>query len=683
MDKKFKLQGSITTKQVAEDTIIIEGYASTTSQDRHGDVILSEAWEGNGLENFKKNSIILYNHNHSTPIGMAEDVWVDEKGLGIKAKIVKAVAGNIFDAIKEGIVKAFSVGFMVIEADFEENLGKYGGFIIKKAELLEVSAVSVPANQDAIFSIAKSFDSEQELERFKREVASNKNSVAPGLHSSPDSKGLRNEKYAQSISKDKKMFDDEQLEQIVQNAVAQASKKTAEEVAASMKAEAERKAAEEAEAQRKAQEVETQTKTVVEAAVSGAEKLIEDLKKELENKDKDFAETIESLKSDIAAKSEEIVKIRENKVYFDERGNNKGDWKEAFKSQIDDVAVLALASKNSLDAWNQTELGRDLMEKVNEHSGVQVSTEDFEQVVSTNVERDIQLELVLYPLFREVQMNAATMIFPVLPDAGYAEFTTAPTAGGSSPHGNLASRGDSYGSPYGGNDLTERTVSTKKLMSQSFLGNETEEDAIMPILPLIRESMVRSHARSLEAMILAGNHGDGPFGTGNASPDGLIKIADDDGNQSNAGASGFASSDKITAANLLTIRRNMGKYAVKPSDLIYVVSLDVYYDLLEDPEFQDVNLVGDMATKVTGQVGSIYGSKVIISDEFATKAAGKFCAIGVNTRNYFIPRLRGFTVESDYEVRYQRRVAVMTQRLGFTDIIDGAKSVWGFQYKLT
>ena len=48
--------------------------------------------------------------------------------------------------------------------------------------------------------------------------------------------------------------------------------------------------------------------------------------------------------------------------------------------------------------------------------------------------------------------------------------------------------------------MTERTLSTKKLISQSYLGNETEEDAIIPILPLIRESMVRSHARVLKML---------------------------------------------------------------------------------------------------------------------------------------------------------------------------------------
>ena len=55
-------------------------------------------------------------------------------------------------------------------------------------------------------------------------------------------------------------------------------------------------------------------------------------------------------------------------------------------------------------------------------------------------------------------------------------------------------------------------------------------------------------------------------------------------------------------------------------------------------------------------------------------------AVAVNARNYVIPRLRGVTVESDYEVANQRRVLVATQRIGFTDIIDNVTSKWALRY---
>jgi predicted RNA-binding protein Jag len=110
------------------------------------------------------------------------------------------------------------------------------------------------------------------------------------------------------------------------------------------------------------------------------------------------------------------------------------------------------------------------------------------------------------------------------------------------------------------------------------------------------------------------------------------------------------------------------------------VSQDAYYNLLEDAEFQDANLVGDMATKLTGEIGQVFGSRVLLVDEFAAKAAGKFAAVAVNPRNFVIPRLRGVTVEADYEVANQRRVLVASQRIGFVDIIDGATSKWAWKY---
>jgi hypothetical protein len=428
-------------------------------------------------------------------------------------------------------------------------------------------------------------------------------------------------------------------------------------------------------AEKAAQEAkQEEQKTIIEAGLSGAEKLMQDLETRVMEKNEDLKTVVDQLEKQLAEKSEEIMSIRESKRHFADR-QGQGDWKKAFENDIIDAKFAGLATGRGWDS----DYSKSLMEKVNAHSGVGVSSADFEQVVSTNIERDIQNELVLAPLFREIPMTSANMIIPILPDAGYAEFASAQTASGSSPKGNLAQRGDSLGSPYGGVDLTERTLSTVKLISQSYLGNETEEDAIMPILPLIRESMVRSHARSIENAILAGNHDNGVYSSGAFA--GLLNMADADNHETSDGASGFAATDAVTAADLLGMRKNMGKYGINPSEVVYIVSQDVYYNLLEDAEFQDANLVGDMATKLSGEIGQVFGSRVLLCDEFATKAAGIYGAIAVYPRNYVMPRLRGVTIESDYEVANQRRVLVASQRLGFTDLIDGATSKWAFAYK--
>jgi len=125
----------------------------------------------------------------------------------------------------------------------------------------------------------------------------------------------------------------------------------------------------------------------------------------------------------------------------------------------------------------------------------------------------------------------------------------------------------------------------------------------------------------------------------------------------------------------------MGKYGIRPTDVVYIVSQTAYFDLLQDSEFQDFNLVGNIATKMNGEVGQIFGSSVLVSDEFANSSAqGTYAALAVNTRNFLITRQRGLTVESQYLVESQYRVLTTTQRLGFREIIADAPAVVGIKY---
>jgi HK97 family phage prohead protease/HK97 family phage major capsid protein len=659
--------------------IDIKGSASTNALDRAGDIIEAQAWTKGGLENFKQNPILLFNHDYNRPIGRATSLEVTDKGLEITGRISKA-AGDIKDLVKDGVLGAFSVGFKVKDADY---MTETDGYKIKDAELFEVSVVSIPCNQGATFGLSKSFDSIDEYNEFKKQfLKANSTAAADAVKieqpseekSSKMETDMSEEKKSPETSIDLEAFAREVAEKTATSiAMKQAEAKAAQEKAQAEAAEKQAEVEANEQAVQEAKQVET--KTIIEAGLSGAEKLMSDVERRVNEKQEDLEKVVKELESQLSEKSEEIMNMRDSKRHFADR-QGSGDWKKAFEEDIIDAKFAGLATGKG---WN-SDMSKSLMEKVNAHSGVGVSSADFEQIVSTNIERDIQNELVLAPLFREIAMTSANMIIPILPDSGYAEFASAQTASGSSPHGNLAERGDSYGAPFGGVDMTERTLSTKKLISQSYLGNETEEDAILPILPLIREQMVRSHARAIENAILAGDDADGAFGTGGASFEGLLHLARNDSDYTQPSGT-YAAGDSVTAADLLGLRKNMGKYGVNPSDVVYIVSQDVYYNLLEDAEFQDANLVGDMATKLSGEIGQVFGSRVLLCDEFATKAAAKFNAIAVYPRNYVMPRLRGVTIESDYEVANQRRVLVASQRLGFTDLIDSATSKWGQMYK--
>ena len=669
MEKIFHWTNTFKTLGENDDgSVNIRGLASTNSLDRTGDVINHDAWtKSEGLAGFQQNPIILFNHNYNKPIGRATSIEVSKEGLELGAKISKS-AGEIKDLIKDGVLGAFSVGFRVKDAEYKEETD---GFEIKDAELFEVSVVSVPANQTAMFSLAKSFDSTDEYQEFKNLFINNKEANQSDKIETPQATGktvsqekpMSTDNDAPSASVDLKAYAEEVATKTAAKfAMAQAEKDAKEQ--AQVKAAAAETAAVEAEQEK--------VKAIVEVGMEGAERLTKDLEERVSEKHEDLEKVVEELRVDLTEKKAEIEAIRESKRIF---GREDPNWQKAYESDINDAWTMGLATGKGWD----TKLGKTTMEKINAHSGVGVSSADFEQTVSTNVERDIQLALVLAPLFREIPMSSATQIIPILPDSGYAEFASAQTATGSSPHGNLAQRGDTYGSAYGGIDLTERTLSTKKLISQSYLGNETEEDAILPILPLIRESIVRSHARAVENAVLLGNNADGAFGTGGASFDGLWTLAEADSDVTQS-STAFAS-DSVTAAELLALRKNMGKYGINASDIFYCVSSTAYFNLLEDAEFQDVNLVGSAATKLNGEIGSVFGTKIIVCDEFPTAAVNMPAAIAVWPRNYVMPRLRGMTIESDYEVANQRRVLVASQRIGFTDMIDGATSKWAYQYK--
>ena len=148
--------------------IFIEGFANRFAKDgkllvdRGNDLIPPEAFR---LDEFKALPIIFFNHDRDQPIGKAVNVQVKEDGLFIKAKLSAAdhpEMKRIRTLVKEGILKAFSVGFDPIKIDEEEIDGSKVN-VIKEANLLEVSVVSLPMAQHSLFSVTSKSLSEMPI----------------------------------------------------------------------------------------------------------------------------------------------------------------------------------------------------------------------------------------------------------------------------------------------------------------------------------------------------------------------------------------------------------------------------------------------------------------------------------------------------------------------------------------
>lgn len=148
----------LTIKAVNEATREIEGIATTPSVDRMGDII-----EPLGVK-FANPLPFLWQHRHDQPIGTCDFGQAAANGVPFKAKLIhpdevtsatlKERLQEAWDSIKTGLVRATSVGFRPVEYSYMEG----GGVRYTETEVFELSAVTIPANADAIITAIKSID---------------------------------------------------------------------------------------------------------------------------------------------------------------------------------------------------------------------------------------------------------------------------------------------------------------------------------------------------------------------------------------------------------------------------------------------------------------------------------------------------------------------------------------------
>ena len=656
MDKILHVASTFKSHENDDGSVMIRGMASTNHSDRAGDVISAEAWAKGGLENFKNNPVILFNHDYDKPIGRATGVKITDNGLELEAKISKSAPAAVCELVKDGVLGAFSVGFKVKDADY---IKETDGLMIKDAELFEVSVVSVPCNQAATFSLAKSFDSQDEYEEFKKTFTNRVD--LPGQSLTKDDSKESNlvsdapKHVEQSTNKETKMSEDNTpaidleafAKKVADETAAKIAMKQAEQKAAD---EAQQKATADAEAEKTAQE--EQIKSTIRTGIeTGAEKLMADVQADMAKASADqLAEVAAKYEADLKEKSEELDAMRNSKKSFSDRSGSAKDSISKWGKDFMHAHLLGVMTGKGVD----TKYSRDLMEK----AGLDYATNagGIAQEVSSQIEREINLELKLAQAFREITINSSTQVLPILGDSGLAKFGVNAVSGG-----NLDNNPQVTDNQFNAKQVILKAT---RLVSSTFMDNNIDEETLVNLMPMLIEGVARAHARSVDNAILNGTAG------GDEGFNGLEALA---GNNTVVARDENASGGTdlvLTAAEFLAARQKMGKYGMVAGDVAYVVNQSGYYDLIADSGFADITDVGsDLATKITGQVGAIYGSPVIVSDQLEANADGATAGYAVNVKNHVIPRLRGVSVEQDYEVMNQRNVIVASQSLGFNQLV--------------
>ena len=161
IEESFLTLDTKISKAAGERDIIAR--ISTNAVDRDGDVLLPA---GLDAKEFRENPVMLFGHDQNKlPIG----TWtrLEKQSDAIIAHGTLATRppqhpmteewgpDTILHLIREGVIRAVSVGFMIGEhrEPTTKDVSRYGDSvrrIVSKWRLVEVSIVPIPANQDAL-----------------------------------------------------------------------------------------------------------------------------------------------------------------------------------------------------------------------------------------------------------------------------------------------------------------------------------------------------------------------------------------------------------------------------------------------------------------------------------------------------------------------------------------------------
>ncbi len=210
-----------------------------------------------------------------------------------------------------------------------------------------------------------------------------------------------------------------------------------------------------------------------------------------------------------------------------------------------------------------------------------------------------------------------------------------------------------------------------------------EADSALAILPFVQRKLVQAFVDAEEKAILDGDT-DGTHQDSDIGASTTAAVTAWDGLRKRALAETTQATTTTSAANLLAIRKSMGKWGVNPADLAYIVGVSGYLALLSDTNLLTVDKMGPNATILNGMIGSVGGVPVVVSEHVreTLNASGvydgitqtKTYSLCVNRNEWAMGQRAALDVQVDdsiYRETYQR-VAVAFMREDFQSIASAS-----------
>jgi len=211
-----------------------------------------------------------------------------------------------------------------------------------------------------------------------------------------------------------------------------------------------------------------------------------------------------------------------------------------------------------------------------------------------------------------------------------------------------------------------------------------DADSAIAILPFSTMKLVQAFVDAEERAIINGDT-DGTHQDSDTLAVGATDAASAwDGLRKKALANTVATATSCTALNLGIVRKAMGKWGVNPAELAFIIGVSNLHSLLADTNLLTVDKMGPNAVILNGQIGSVFGVPVIVSEHVREdlNASGVYDGITttktsmlcVNRNEWAIGQRMALDVQVDdsiYRESFQR-VAVAFMREDFQSLAGAA-----------
>jgi HK97 family phage major capsid protein len=225
------------------------------------------------------------------------------------------------------------------------------------------------------------------------------------------------------------------------------------------------------------------------------------------------------------------------------------------------------------------------------------------------------------------------------------------------------------------------TLTAQRLMALCQFSYEADEDGIIPLLPVIQQTLGRAAARALEHALINGDTTATHFDTGEtvATNDvrrawkGLRRLATDGSLLVDFATGGIARS------NLIALVKLMGKWGVRTQDLLWIVGPKAWATMLALDEVALAYARGGASSYIQGgPTPAPWGGSIVVSEQvaenlnanavFDNSTTTKGQIILLNKAGFVMGSRREFMVEVDRNIRTQTHDVVASFRKAFQPV---------------